>query len=149
MPLASFYTPWRHQKTKGFLMFSGGIKRDQCRVNQQLKIVKSTNLDRWNVIVETYTVKVQLDTLLYVNDWYFSFKIVYHQIWSLGTDIFCRIFHRSSHPEVVCKKGLRGCSFRVNYAKLIRVATLWNTCEWVLLFLCSCEWVLLIFAYLD
>ena len=29
MPLASFYTPWRHQKISGFLMFSGGIERDQ------------------------------------------------------------------------------------------------------------------------
>ena len=29
MPLTSFDTPWKHQKTSGFLMFSGGIKRDQ------------------------------------------------------------------------------------------------------------------------
>ena len=28
MPLVSFYTPWKQQKTSGFLMFSGGIKRD-------------------------------------------------------------------------------------------------------------------------
>ena len=28
MPLISFDTPWKHQKTSGFLMFSGGIKRD-------------------------------------------------------------------------------------------------------------------------
>ena len=25
----SFYTPWKHQKTKGFLMFFGGIERDE------------------------------------------------------------------------------------------------------------------------
>ena len=25
----SFYTSWKHQKTSGFLMFSGGIGRDQ------------------------------------------------------------------------------------------------------------------------
>ena len=29
MPLAFFYTPWKHQKTSGFLIFSGGIERDQ------------------------------------------------------------------------------------------------------------------------
>ena len=29
MPLISFDTPWKHQKTRGFLMFSVGIKRDQ------------------------------------------------------------------------------------------------------------------------
>ena len=29
MPLISFYTPRKHQKTRGFLMFSGGIERDQ------------------------------------------------------------------------------------------------------------------------
>ena len=28
MPLISFDTPWKYQKTKGFMMFSGGIKRD-------------------------------------------------------------------------------------------------------------------------
>ena len=29
MPLFSFYTSWKHQKTRGFLMFSGGIEREQ------------------------------------------------------------------------------------------------------------------------
>ena len=29
LPLARFYTPWKDQKTKGFLMFSGGIEKDQ------------------------------------------------------------------------------------------------------------------------
>ena len=29
IPLFSFYTPWKHQKTPGFLMFLGGIKSDQ------------------------------------------------------------------------------------------------------------------------
>ena len=29
MPLASIYTPWKHKKTGDFLMFSGGIERDQ------------------------------------------------------------------------------------------------------------------------
>ena len=29
MPLVFLYTPWKHQKTSAFLMFSGGIERDQ------------------------------------------------------------------------------------------------------------------------
>ena len=29
MSLISFYTPWKHQKTFGFLMFSWGVERDQ------------------------------------------------------------------------------------------------------------------------
>ena len=29
MPLVSFDIPWKRQKIKGFLMFSGGIERDQ------------------------------------------------------------------------------------------------------------------------
>ena len=29
MPLLSFYTHWKHQKTSGFLIFSGGIERYQ------------------------------------------------------------------------------------------------------------------------
>ena len=28
MSLVCFYTPWKRQKTSGFLMFSGGIERD-------------------------------------------------------------------------------------------------------------------------
>ena len=29
MPLISFDTPWKHQKTSGLQTFSGGIKTDQ------------------------------------------------------------------------------------------------------------------------
>ena len=29
MPVISFYHPEKHQKTSGFLMFSGGIERDE------------------------------------------------------------------------------------------------------------------------
>ena len=29
MPLISFYTSWKHQKTRRFFRFSGGIERDQ------------------------------------------------------------------------------------------------------------------------
>ena len=29
MPLVPFDTPWKHQKTSGFLMCSGGFERDQ------------------------------------------------------------------------------------------------------------------------
>ena len=28
MPLVSLYTPWKHQKTSGFLIFLGGIERE-------------------------------------------------------------------------------------------------------------------------
>ena len=31
MSLVSFNTPWKHQKTSSFLMFSGGIQKDQWR----------------------------------------------------------------------------------------------------------------------
>ena len=47
MPLISFDNPWKHQdtpckhqKTRGFLMFSGGIKRDQWHeMGSRLKAV--------------------------------------------------------------------------------------------------------------
>ena len=29
MPLISFDTPWKDQKTRGFLIFTGGTKRNQ------------------------------------------------------------------------------------------------------------------------
>ena len=32
LPPVSFFTPWKHQKTKGFLMFSECIERDQWHV---------------------------------------------------------------------------------------------------------------------
>ena len=28
-PLITFYAPWKHQQTKGFLMFSGAIEGEQ------------------------------------------------------------------------------------------------------------------------
>ena len=31
MPLFPFYTPWKDKKTRGFLMFSGGIERPVAR----------------------------------------------------------------------------------------------------------------------
>ena len=36
MPLVSFYTPQKHQKTSGFLMFLEGIERDQWHETGQL-----------------------------------------------------------------------------------------------------------------
>ena len=42
MLLVSFYTPWKHQKTSGFLIFPGGLERnwdemgqDQCFYHEQ------------------------------------------------------------------------------------------------------------------
>ena len=29
MPVVSFYTSWKHQKTRGFLMLPGGLEKDQ------------------------------------------------------------------------------------------------------------------------
>ena len=41
MPLISFYNPWKHHKTRGFLKFSGGIEIDQhCEIGQGLPICK-------------------------------------------------------------------------------------------------------------
>ena len=38
-PLVYFYTPWKHQKTSVFLMFLGGIERDQW--HEMGKIIKT------------------------------------------------------------------------------------------------------------
>ena len=38
MPLISFYTPWKHQKTTVFLMFSGGIEKQRHKMSWQLTI---------------------------------------------------------------------------------------------------------------
>ena len=34
MSLVPFYTPWKHQKTKGFLMFSGGYRKRSVVLNR-------------------------------------------------------------------------------------------------------------------
>ena len=39
MPLIFFYTPRKHQKTRGFLMFSGSIEWDLCRRNLGSRIM--------------------------------------------------------------------------------------------------------------
>ena len=50
MPLISFYTPWKHQKTGAFLRFSGGIERQPVASNRltsflnPLKILENQRL---------------------------------------------------------------------------------------------------------
>ena len=38
MPLISFDTPWKHQKTSGFLMFSGDIESPPAAWNELKKV---------------------------------------------------------------------------------------------------------------
>ena len=53
MPMISFVTHWKHQKTSGFLMFSGGIKRDQVTWNGFTSLItcsfinKLINIPTW------------------------------------------------------------------------------------------------------
>ena len=44
MPVASFYTSWKYQKTKGFLMFSGRIERDQWHKNVLIDIFSTWHI---------------------------------------------------------------------------------------------------------
>ena len=39
MPLVSFHTPWKHQKTSGFLKFLRSIERDQLHELGYAKLV--------------------------------------------------------------------------------------------------------------
>ena len=56
MPMVSSYTPWK-QKNGEFLMFSGGIKRDQwhevreCNVDIQMRTVHFKKLWNWKFYV--------------------------------------------------------------------------------------------------
>ena len=40
LPIFSFYTPWKHQKTKGFVVLLGGIK---CKHLPEVGFSKSTD----------------------------------------------------------------------------------------------------------
>ena len=40
-PMFLFYTPWKHQKTKGFLVLSGGYKMGTLTGNGLISKVKS------------------------------------------------------------------------------------------------------------
>ena len=44
MPLVSFYSPWKHQKNKGFLMFSGGIEWNKW--NELNKVIRK----QWRLV---------------------------------------------------------------------------------------------------
>ena len=55
MPQVSFYTPWKHQKTKGFLMFPGVIERDQWHEMSEIVINSGCEL---NNPVTTYMFEV-------------------------------------------------------------------------------------------
>ena len=61
MPLVPFYTPWNHQKTRGFLMFSEeGIERDQWH-EMDFKKTRSLVWLRW-VISLKLTIKISRAT---------------------------------------------------------------------------------------
>ena len=45
MPLASFYTPWKHYKTKDFIMFSAGTEKNHWHeIGSPNKFLKSIHL---------------------------------------------------------------------------------------------------------
>ena len=45
-----FYTPWKRQKTKGFLMFSGGMEVKYL-LKMSLKRIKSTGFNYTNFLI--------------------------------------------------------------------------------------------------
>ena len=52
MPLISFYSHWKHQKIRAFLMFSGGIERDHGMkwVNWLLQVKRKRFLVSWALL---------------------------------------------------------------------------------------------------
>ena len=40
LPLIDFHTPWKHQKTRGFLVFSGGMERHRWHKKCKKKVTK-------------------------------------------------------------------------------------------------------------
>ena len=42
MSLVSFYNPSKHQKTRGFFMFSGGVERDQWHEMEKRRLTNSS-----------------------------------------------------------------------------------------------------------
>ena len=51
----SFYTPWKHQKTFGFLVFSEGIKKETfARNGLSNKATPSLLLDHLTSILDNY-----------------------------------------------------------------------------------------------
>ena len=66
MPLVAFETPRKHQQTKGLLMFSGGIERDQWHemgtdnIHIQLRIIQQGMVQSVNFVLtfESYEFSV-------------------------------------------------------------------------------------------
>ena len=58
MPLVSLYTPWKHQKTSGFLIFLGGIERDHWQhisYQERLYLTLNKYLPAGNFIFQKFT----------------------------------------------------------------------------------------------
>ena len=53
MSLISFYTPWKHQRTFGFLMFSAGIERDRLH---EIRIFEEPQRNKLKLIENKKTV---------------------------------------------------------------------------------------------
>ena len=65
MTMVSFYTPWKHLTTSGFLMYSGGTERDQ--------------LNHLTNMAQLYYVSM-FDTCLYINNWLVRARCYYEII---------------------------------------------------------------------
>ena len=58
MPLVSLYTPWKHQKTSGFLIFLGGIEREHWQhisYQERLYLTLNKYLPAGNFIFQKFT----------------------------------------------------------------------------------------------
>ena len=72
MPLVSFYTPWKHQETKGFLIFSGCIERDEWH-DMGLNMASMTFLHK-PLIFREQNIHQYIDQSDFVNDHFYEKK---------------------------------------------------------------------------
>ena len=71
MPMLSLYTPWKHQKTRGFLMLSGGIRSGRLEKTLNVQQIRfQWDLAKWFGLIRGYFIP--------------NFKV-----WKFGTPSFC------------------------------------------------------------
>ena len=123
--LISFDTLWKHQKTRGFLVFSGGIKRDQWHETWNGWNMKS---DYYNPIFSKLTEAVGLRR--YVKNVFLEISqnpqkntcarvsfLIKLQAWSLQLYLKKRLWHRC---------------FPVNFAKFLTTPFLTEHFRWMI-----------------
>ena len=129
MPLVTFYTPWKHKKTIGFVMFSGGTERDHDMdwfVTSGLWLSKS--LSSSDIIKRTTKMSMIAERMISLKDdiEYFFIQLFLYEWWRIY-QLLTRHWNPLSFAYLLWKLSLRNILKNRRFY-LVSVFRIWTGC---------------------